>query len=55
MLMSFLETIHRTVRLSLRSEVPTCVRRSVSTDAAAGVTFTKAPQVLRRRQLQVTA
>ena len=46
MLMPFLETFHRTVRLSLRSEVPTCVRRPVSTDATAGVTFMKAPQVL---------
>jgi hypothetical protein len=46
MLMPFLETFHRTVRLSLRSEVPTWVRRSVSTDAAAGVTLMKATQVL---------
>jgi hypothetical protein len=46
MLIPFLKTFHRTIRLGLRSEVSTCVRRSVSTDAVAGVTFMKAPQVL---------
>jgi hypothetical protein len=46
MLMPFLETFHRTVRLSLRSEVPTFVRRIGVDGAAAGVTLTKTPQVL---------